>query len=261
MYFSVEASYQEIELNLIEQKRTESRKDNVLDPPFPSFECHEEESGSDGYSGHDTPAQIGIIAGIEPEECVRIDILHGRHHSRHQRHASEKDKYRDHVALGECLKTDVGVAYRRGALETHGQQYYGKDDCRTYLLTVEPVVVLAVDTDEDDAEQPQAPQDASEIVDPLERDVGSLSVSAPHAEVYQREYDDECPNRETVHRPPVEGRNAVSGHNVGQLHTAENNRKQEREEDCEITVGCNAQLQVAPADEPPTYIRPRTACI
>ena len=108
MYFSVEASYQEIELNLIEQKRTESRKDNVLDPPFPSFECHEEESGPDGYSGHDTPAQIGIMAGIEPEECVRIDILHGRHHSRHQRHASEKDKYRDHVALGECLKTDVG---------------------------------------------------------------------------------------------------------------------------------------------------------
>ena len=56
-----------------------------------------------------------------------------------------------------------------------------------------------------------------------------------------------------MHRPPVEGRNAVSGHNVGQLHTAENNRKQKREEDCEITVGGNAQLQVAPADERAEY--------
>lgn len=167
--------------------------------------------------------------------------------SRHQGHAPEQDEDEEHVVLPEGAQCNVGVAYGGGPLDTQYQQYHGKKQGYPYGFAVEPVIVVAVYADEDDAEQPEASQDAAQIVDALEREVGALPVVAPHAEVDQGKDHDEGPYRDAVHGLPVEGVEAVPRDDVGRLHASQHKGEEEGEEEGKVAPGGNLELDVAPA--------------
>ena len=189
------------------------------------------------------------MAGVEPQYRVGEDILGRGGCGRHQGHAPEQNKDEQHVVLRKGSQTDVGVAYGGGPLDAQYQQHHGKKQGYPYGFAVEPVVVVAVYADEDDAEQPQAPQDAAQIVDALERDIGALPVVAPHAEVDQGKDHDEGAYRDAVHGPPVEGIEAVPRDDVGQLYAPQHKGEEEGEEDGKVAFGGNLELYVAPADK------------
>lgn len=240
---------EKIEHDLIEQEGDKAGENDVLDAPFPSGEGKEEYARTDGNAGGNAPVEVGVVAGVVAEDGTCGDVLCRCGCGRHKGHASEEKEDVEHVVLREGPYVDVWMPYGGGTLQTHGEQYDGKDDGGAYLFAVEPVVVFAINADENDAEQPECPEYAAEIVDAFEGNVRTLAEVVAHAEIYKGEYENERSYGDAVHGLPVEGVYAIAGGYVDELHAAENKREEEREEHGKISFGCYLELNVAPAYE------------
>lgn len=164
-------------------------------------------------------------------------------------HASEENEYVQHVVLGECPGVDIRMPDGAGSVEAHCQQYHSKYYGCPDLFAFQPVVVLPVDEDKDNAEKEETPQHAAEIVNGLERHIRSLSVVSSHAEKYESGDQQEGSDGNAVHGFPVECINAVPCHDIDELDAAKDKSEQEGEKYGKVPLGGNPELDVAPAYE------------
>ena len=138
------------------------------------------------------------------------------------------------------------MPYRRSSLQTHNQQYQCKYDGYTYLFAVKPIVMFAVNANEDNTEQPKCPHNSTKIINTFKRNVRALTVIMAHAEINQRKNKNECTYRYAVHRLPVKSINTVTCSYIYKLNATENKREKEWKEYGKIPLRSNLQLNITP---------------
>ena len=123
----------------------------------------EEAAGEGTRPFHEVEHIGGDVA--EMQYATSKSCLQNLWRTAHKLYESEENEQRDESLILPCRRSDVRVTDVKHSLDAEISGKYKEQYIHLHDLRIEPVVVLAIDEEEDELQHPCRPQDAAQIVD------------------------------------------------------------------------------------------------
>ena len=148
---------EEVHVVLVDDDEQKAHRDEQF-VAFVQYGLAVEYNGSAGqYADEYPPVQrYGVQRVVVENGTHKLVLQHRRGSEKQAEHEKQEEDDRE-VAVFEHLRLNVGAAQGTHPVDVDQQRYDGNDDTGAYLHTVQPVVIFAVDADENNGEKHHAP--------------------------------------------------------------------------------------------------------
>ena len=147
------------------------------------------------------------------------------------------------MAVTEYFQLDIRMAQSEHPVDIDQQRHYGYHDAGTYLRTVQPIEILAINANVDNGEKHHDPKGCPNPVDAVKRHLLHRTVrTGQHKDAYP--YHRQQPHHKPVHVLPVRPVGKMDGYQPRQLDAFEHNDINHRIKHREIARRRHAETHI-----------------